>query len=174
MPLANAAKKSTALSDALVITVAGVGAEVTRAQQPHLPLLAGGGRRRVPTRVRRRERRSATSTAGGRTGPDAGSRDVSGLRRGDPRAVVRSSSSSRRAGPSAWASRSASRRSSLKPDMATLTLGTCNFGDDVFENSLPTIRTILERIRQYGITPELEIFDDGMLATADALFARDS
>ena len=60
----------------------------------------------------------------------------------------------------------------LKPDMATLTLGTCNFGEDVFENSLPTIRTILERIRKYGITPELEIFDDGMLATADVLFAK--
>ena len=60
----------------------------------------------------------------------------------------------------------------LKPDMATLTLGTCNFGDDVFENSLPTVRAILDRIRKFGITPELEIFDDGMLATADALVAR--
>ena len=60
----------------------------------------------------------------------------------------------------------------LKPDMATLTLGTCNFGEDIFENSLPTIRTILDRLKTYGITPELEIFDDGMLATADALFAR--
>ncbi len=60
----------------------------------------------------------------------------------------------------------------LKPDMATLTLGTCNFGDDVFENSLPTIRIILDRIRKHGITPELEIFDDGMLATADVLFGK--
>ena len=60
----------------------------------------------------------------------------------------------------------------LKPDMATLTLGTCNFGEDIFENSLPTIRTILERLKTYGITPELEIFDDGMLATADVLFAK--
>jgi 3-keto-5-aminohexanoate cleavage enzyme len=60
----------------------------------------------------------------------------------------------------------------LRPDMATLTLGTCNFGDDVFENSLPTIRTILARIREFGIVPELEIFDVGMLATADVLFAK--
>jgi 3-keto-5-aminohexanoate cleavage enzyme len=59
----------------------------------------------------------------------------------------------------------------LRPDMATLTLGTCNFGEDVFENSLPTIRAILDRIGKYGITPELEIFDAGMLATADILFA---
>jgi 3-keto-5-aminohexanoate cleavage enzyme len=60
----------------------------------------------------------------------------------------------------------------LEPDMATLTLGTCNFGDDVFENSLPTIRTILERIKKYRITPELEIFDAGMLSTADMLFGK--
>ena len=60
----------------------------------------------------------------------------------------------------------------LKPEMATLTLGTCNFGDGVFENSLPTIRAILGRIRENGSTPELEIFDDGMLATADALFNK--
>src|SRR6185436_18270389 len=60
----------------------------------------------------------------------------------------------------------------LGPEMATLTLGTCNFGNDVFENSLPTIRTILERIRKHGVVPELEIFDDGMLAIADALFAK--
>ena len=60
----------------------------------------------------------------------------------------------------------------LRPDMATLTLGTCNFGDDIFENSLPTIRTILERIRKYQIVPELEIFDVGMLATADVLVAK--
>src|SRR5262249_30574576 len=60
----------------------------------------------------------------------------------------------------------------LKPDIATLTPGTCHVGGDVFENSLPTIRTTLERIRSSGIAPELEIFDDGMLATADALFAK--
>jgi 3-keto-5-aminohexanoate cleavage enzyme len=60
----------------------------------------------------------------------------------------------------------------LRPDMATLTLGTCNFGDEIFENSLPTIRAILERLRTFGITPELEIFDVGMLSTADVLFAK--
>ena len=60
----------------------------------------------------------------------------------------------------------------LEPEMATLTLGTCNFGNDVFENSLPTIRQILDRLKKFEIVPELEIFDDGMLATADALFAK--
>ena len=28
----------------------------------------------------------------------------------------------------------------LFPEMATLDCGTCNFGDDVFENTMPTMR----------------------------------
>jgi 3-keto-5-aminohexanoate cleavage enzyme len=54
----------------------------------------------------------------------------------------------------------------LCPEMATLTTGTCNFGESVFENSLPAIRLIAERQRQFGITPEIEVFDIGMLDTA--------
>lgn len=53
----------------------------------------------------------------------------------------------------------------LRPDMATLTTGTVNFGDDVFKNSLPMIRQIAERLNTYGIRPEIEIFDTGMVDT---------
>jgi len=54
----------------------------------------------------------------------------------------------------------------LRPDMATLTTGTVNFGDDVFMNSLPTIRAIAERLNGFGIRPEIEVFEVGMLETA--------
>lgn len=54
----------------------------------------------------------------------------------------------------------------LKPDMATLTTGTVNFGDEVFWNDLPTIRTIAARLQKYGIRPEIEVFDTGMVDTA--------
>lgn len=54
----------------------------------------------------------------------------------------------------------------LKPDMATLTTGTVNFGDDVFLNSLPMIRTIAARLAKFGIRPEIEVFDTGMIDTA--------
>jgi 3-keto-5-aminohexanoate cleavage enzyme len=54
----------------------------------------------------------------------------------------------------------------LEPDMATLTTGTVNFGEGVFMNSLPTIRTIAERLGEYAIRPEIEIFDTGMVDTA--------
>lgn len=53
-----------------------------------------------------------------------------------------------------------------KPDMATLTTGTVNFGEEVFMNDLPTIRTIAARLKEHGVRPEIEIFDTGMVDTA--------
>jgi 3-keto-5-aminohexanoate cleavage enzyme len=57
----------------------------------------------------------------------------------------------------------------LRPEMATLTCGTVNFGDDVFENSFPIMRGILAAMREYGVRPELEVFDKGHLANARRL-----
>ena len=54
----------------------------------------------------------------------------------------------------------------LRPDMATLTTGTVNFGEDVFMNSLPMIRQIAQRLSEFDVTPEIEIFDTGMVDTA--------
>ncbi|MGH7716017.1 MAG: 3-keto-5-aminohexanoate cleavage protein, partial [Vulcanimicrobiaceae bacterium] len=60
----------------------------------------------------------------------------------------------------------------LRPEMATLTCGTVNFGDDVFENSFPIMRGIASAMRRYGVTPELEIFDAGHLSNAKRLAAE--
>lgn len=57
----------------------------------------------------------------------------------------------------------------LRPEMATLTCGTVNFGDDVFENSFPIMRGILAKMHEFGVRPELEIFDKGHLANAKRL-----
>ena len=57
----------------------------------------------------------------------------------------------------------------LRPPMATLTTGTVNFGDDVFLNPLPVIRSIANRLNKFGIRPEIEIFDTGMIDTAQRL-----
>jgi len=54
----------------------------------------------------------------------------------------------------------------LRPEMATLTCGTVNFGDEVFENSFPIMRGILREMKRYGVLPELEIFDKGHLSNA--------
>jgi len=55
----------------------------------------------------------------------------------------------------------------LRPEMATLSMGTMNFGPDIFENTENTIRTISQAIQDNGVMPELEIFDYGMLETAE-------
>src|SRR5439155_6241241 len=53
-----------------------------------------------------------------------------------------------------------------RPDMATLTTGTVNFGNDVFMNNRELVETFARRLRDDGIVPEIEIFDMGMLDEA--------
>ncbi|HEY4441707.1 MAG TPA: 3-keto-5-aminohexanoate cleavage protein [Candidatus Elarobacter sp.] len=60
----------------------------------------------------------------------------------------------------------------LRPEMATLTCGSVNFGDDIFENSFPIMRGIAAEIARHGVIPELEIFDLGHLANAKRLAAE--
>lgn len=61
----------------------------------------------------------------------------------------------------------------LKPDMATLTTGTVNFGDDVFMNSYPMICEIAAKLKEHGVIPEIEVFDTGMVDTALRLVKED-
>lgn len=56
-----------------------------------------------------------------------------------------------------------------RPDMATLTTGTINFGEEVFWNPRPLVRDIAARIRAIGLRPEIECFDAGMIDEANAL-----
>ncbi|MDO4671597.1 3-keto-5-aminohexanoate cleavage protein [Falsiporphyromonas endometrii] len=54
----------------------------------------------------------------------------------------------------------------LFPEMATLDCGTCNFGDDVFENNMPMLREFGKRMIANNIKPEYECFEMGHLDTA--------
>ena len=55
----------------------------------------------------------------------------------------------------------------LKPEMATLDCGTCNFGgDDVFVNTENMIKEFGEKMIENGVKPELEVFDKGMVDMA--------
>lgn len=53
----------------------------------------------------------------------------------------------------------------LPIEMATLDCGTCNFGDEVFENTIPMMRAFGKRMMQNGIKPEYECFEMGHLET---------
>lgn len=52
-----------------------------------------------------------------------------------------------------------------KPEMATLDCGTCNFGDEIFDNTMPTMRAFGKRMIERGIKPEYECFEMGHLDT---------
>ena len=55
----------------------------------------------------------------------------------------------------------------LRPEMATLDCGTCNFGgDDIFVNTENTIIEFANRMNELGIKPEVEVFDKGMVDMA--------
>ena len=54
----------------------------------------------------------------------------------------------------------------LKPDMASLTVGSLNFSAAPSINSIETIKELAMRMAQKGIKPELEIFESGFINTA--------
>ncbi len=61
---------------------------------------------------------------------------------------------------------------SLKPEMATLSMGSVNFGDDVFMNHPDDMDEFAKTLKACGVRPELEIFDSGMLTTAKRWLAK--
>ncbi|KXG76232.1 3-keto-5-aminohexanoate cleavage enzyme [Thermotalea metallivorans] len=54
----------------------------------------------------------------------------------------------------------------LRPEMATLSCGTCNFGSDVFMNSEEYIEKFAKRMKELGVKPEIEVFERGMIENA--------
>ena len=53
----------------------------------------------------------------------------------------------------------------LFPEMATLDCGTCNFGDEIFDNTMPMMRIFGRRMMENRIKPEYECFEMGHLDT---------
>ena len=55
----------------------------------------------------------------------------------------------------------------LKPEMATLDCGTCNFGgDEIFINTENMIIEFAAKMAEMGVKPECEVFDKGMIDMA--------
>ncbi len=57
-------------------------------------------------------------------------------------------------------------RLQLKPEMASLTTGSVNFPNSVYENSPELIARLARDMHQQGIKPEMEIFDVSMIRNA--------
>ncbi|MBE7324858.1 3-keto-5-aminohexanoate cleavage protein [Nocardioides sp. Y6] len=59
------------------------------------------------------------------------------------------------------------------PDMVSLTMGTTNFGDDVFMNPWPFVVDLHRAARERGIVPEFELFDLGQVHALRRLLDRE-
>ncbi|MEE7502622.1 3-keto-5-aminohexanoate cleavage protein [Methylobacterium mesophilicum] len=86
--------------------------------------------------------------------PDKFAAVQAGLRRHCPGMIVQFSTGGRGRDPAA-------RGLSLKhrPDMASLSTGSVNFPTIVYENSASLVTDLAGQMKQYGVRPEIEIFD---------------
>ena len=155
--------------DPLVITVAPVGGELTREQQPNLPL----GPEEIAEEVARCREAGASMVhlhvrdADGHPsqGRDDFARAIDEIKRAAPDVIVQTSTG----GSVGMTEEERAQPLDLKPEMATLTTGTVNFGDEVFENPFPLVERFFLRMREVGVQPEFEVFDTGMVETARRL-----
>lgn len=61
----------------------------------------------------------------------------------------------------------------LSPELATLDCGTCNFGgDEIFENTENMIIEFAAKMKEFGVKPECEVFDKGMIDMATRLWKK--
>jgi 3-keto-5-aminohexanoate cleavage enzyme len=159
-------------SNLMVLTAAMVGAEVTREQTPYLPLTAeeiaedaakcrAAGAAMVHIHVRNADGSPSQDTELFRAAIRAIRKKCDILIQVSTGGAV-GMSADERCGPLRL-------EGDDRPDMATLSTGTVNFGNDVFSNPRPLIRDIATRIKARGLKPEIECFDVGMIDEARAL-----
>jgi 3-keto-5-aminohexanoate cleavage enzyme len=157
----------------VVLTAAIVGAELTRAQTPYLPLspleIADEAARcreagAAVIHLHVRDDRGSNTQARERFAEviDAIRRKCDCIIQPSTGGAV-GMSIDERAGPLGCA-----------PEMASLNCGTINFGDDVFVNSRPDIRKLAAKIRAAGSVPELECYEVGHVEEALVLAAEGS
>ena len=149
----------------LIITVAPVGAETTRKDNPNLPLTPA----EIAQDVVRCVEKGASlvhlhvrDAAGNATQSRDIFREAIALIKKNCSAIIQVST-----GGAAWMTPEERLQPvTLRPEMATLTTGTVNFGDDVFANPPQVIEHFAREIAAHGVKPEIEVFDVGMIANA--------
>ena len=154
------------MTDELIITVAPCGAETTREQAPGVPYrpgeIAAEARRAFDagaTMVHVHARwDDGTPTQDGKRYTET----VAAIREVVPEIVIQVSTG----GAIGMAPHERLGSLQAKPEMASLTCGTVNFGRGVFENPAPLMLEFARAQLAAGVKPELEIFDAGHLDNA--------
>jgi 3-keto-5-aminohexanoate cleavage enzyme len=152
----------------LILTAAIVGAEITRAQTPHLPITP---REIADEAARCRE--AGASVIHLHVRNDDGSPTQSKDRFAETIDAIRAKTDCivqvSTGGAIGMTIDERAQPLACKPEMATLNCGTLNFGDDVFINTRPQIRDLAARIRASGAVAELECYEVGHMEEALAM-----
>jgi 3-keto-5-aminohexanoate cleavage enzyme len=157
--------------DKLIITVAPVGAEATRNNNPNLPL--------TPEEIAEESVQCVKKGAaiihlhvrdnlGNATQSKAIFQETMELIKKRCKAIIQTST-----GGAPWMTpKERLQPIELQPEMATLTTGTINFGNDIFANPMPMVETFAQKLAEYGVKPEIEVFDVGMIHNALSLVKK--
>jgi 3-keto-5-aminohexanoate cleavage enzyme len=152
--------------DPVIITCAITGAETTRERQPNLPVTpkeqaeaaaecVKAGASIIHLHVREDDGKASQR-------PERFKEAIDAIRAKAPGVIIQISTG----GAVGESIENRARPLSLKPEMASLNLGTMNFGDDVFYNHPRDIVGLAAKMREHGVMPELEIYEAGMLESA--------
>jgi 3-keto-5-aminohexanoate cleavage enzyme len=151
--------------DSLIITVAGVGAETSKEVQPELPVTA----------VEIGEDAARCAEAGAAVYHlhvrDAAGNPTQALETFTAAVAEIRSRTDIIIQPSTGGAMGMSADERLQPlamspEMASLTTGTANFGDDVFFNDTFVMTEFYRRMQEKGVRPEFEIFEAGQIDNA--------
>jgi 3-keto-5-aminohexanoate cleavage enzyme len=154
------------MSHPVIITCAITGAETTREKQPNLPLTpkeqavaaeecVKAGASIIHLHVREDDGRPSQRVERFRESIDA-------IRARVPEVIIQISTG----GAVGESIDNRARPLDLKPDMASLNIGTMNFGDEVFWNHPKDVVALAAKMQRLGVMPELEIYEAGMLESA--------
>jgi 3-keto-5-aminohexanoate cleavage enzyme len=149
----------------LIITVAGVGAETTKEAQPGLPVTAA---EIGADAARCREAGAAMyhlhvrdADAGATQAKEAFAAAIEEIRKRSD-IIIQTSTG----GAMGMSADERLQPLELKPEMASLTTGTANFGDGVFFNDAALMSEFYRRMQAAGVRPEFEIFEAGQIDNA--------
>jgi 3-keto-5-aminohexanoate cleavage enzyme len=164
------------MTDELIVNLCPTGMVPTRADTPHVPL--------TPSEVAADVRRCAAAGASivhihprdaeGRPSQDPAlaAEFIRAVRQAVPEIIVCITTSGRVQPELARRVQVVELEGDVKPEMASLTLGSLNFPKQASINSPDTIAGLGRAMRERGVVPEWEIFDFGMLDYADYLRDR--
>ena len=149
----------------LIITAALVGAEVTRSQTPYLPLTP----REIADEAKQVHEAGASivhlhmrDPLGNATQDKAVFAEAIAYIQAETDLIIQVSTG----GAVGMSAEERVQPVTLAPEMASLSTGSVNFGDDVFSNPLPMVREFAQTCQTYHVKPEIEVFESGMIQNA--------